>query len=80
MVTRKPTLLDLRERHGVSISQLAWITDIAPSVIYGMLFRTPVPLATAQAVLKGVTRLTGEEYHITDVDMPLIEPPDISSV
>jgi hypothetical protein len=71
----KPTLLDLRERYGVNIVQLADKSDVSPAVVYCMLLSRPVSRSNALSVLRGLSTLIGVDFSFDNVDAPLSEEP-----
>lgn len=69
----KPTLLDLRERYGVSIVQLADMSRVKPSIVYCMLLCRPVKRADARCVLRNFSKIIGVKYDLNDVTVVLSE-------
>jgi hypothetical protein len=69
----KPTLLDLRERYGINILQLADKSDVPPVVVYCMLLSRPVSRSKALNVLRGLSTLIGVDFSFDSVDVPLSE-------
>ena len=69
----KPTLLDLREKYGVSIVQLADMSRVKPSIVYCMLLCRPVKRADAQRVLRNFSKLIGVRYALDDITVVLSE-------
>jgi hypothetical protein len=72
----KPTLLDLRERYGISILQLANKSDVSPIVVYCMLLRQPVSRSKALCVLRGLSMLIGVDLSFDSVNVPLSRESD----
>ncbi len=72
-VKDKPTLLDLRERYGVSIVQLADMSRVKPSIVYCMLLCRPVKRADARRVLRSFSKIIGVKYALDDVTVVLSE-------
>jgi hypothetical protein len=69
----KPTLLDLRERYGLSIVQLADMSRVKPSIVYCMLLCRPVKRTEARRVLRNFSKMIGEKYALDDITVVLSE-------
>jgi hypothetical protein len=69
----KPTLLDLREKHSVTVIQLAETSGVAPSIVYCMLLDRPVDRSHASQVLTGLSKLVGTEYSFDTVHVNSIQ-------
>lgn len=69
----KPTLLDLREKYGVSIVQLADMSRVKPSIVYCMLLCRPVKRAEARRVLRNFSKIIGVKYVLDDITVVLSE-------
>jgi hypothetical protein len=67
----KLTLLDLRERYGINILQLANKSNVPPIVVYCMLLSRPISRSKALSVLRGLSTLVGVDYSFDSVDVPL---------
>ena len=63
----KPTLLNLREKHGISTVKLASAAQVPPEIVYFMLVGIPVTRSDALLVLQALSRLTGVDYALEDV-------------
>jgi len=73
VVKDKPTLLDLREKYGVSIVQLADMSRVKPSIVYCMLLCRPVKRAEARRVLRNFSKIIGVKYVLDDITVVLSE-------
>lgn len=69
----RSTLLQLRERYGVNILQLAEMSGVSPAVVYCMLLSRPVSRSKALSVLRGLSALVGAAYSLDNVDVNLSE-------
>ncbi len=63
----KPTLLQLREKHGVATVTLADAARVEPDIVYHMLVGIPVERRKAERVLQGFKKLTGIEYRLEEI-------------
>ncbi len=68
----KPTLLQLREKHGINTVVLAEAAGVRPDVVYAMLVGRPVEKEDVEKILHGVRELTGVSYSAEDIDAAIM--------
>lgn len=72
MEMRKPTLLKLREKYGISTVKLAFAAQVPPEIVYFMLVGIPVTHTDATLVLQALSQLTGVDYTLEDVHVVIL--------
>jgi hypothetical protein len=67
----KPTFIQLRERHHFDPPSLADWADVDSKTVYNMLMRVPVQRLLAEKVLTTLSKITGNNYTLDNVDVVL---------
>ncbi len=70
---RRPTLSELRDKHHFDIRHLADKSGVHELVVLSMLRGTPVYPAQAAKVLRALSHLTGEQYSLETIRVPIIK-------
>jgi len=63
----KQTLLQIRQRYGLNLRDLAEAAQVDDDIVYAMLMEQPVTREKAEQVLRGVEKITGIHYTLQDV-------------
>ena len=70
----QPTPLQLRERYGLNIGDLAERAKVAPDIVYAMMVQEPVEPEEAESVLAVISALTGQTYTLDTVQVTVYPP------
>jgi len=71
---RKLTLLQIRERHGLSILDVAWESNLPTIVVWrAFVNRTGIRLGQAKNIIHGVNALAHTHYTLRDIDIKIAE-------
>ncbi len=68
------TPLQLRERYGLNIVNLAERAKVAPDIVYAMMMQEPVEPEEAESVLAVISALTGQTYTLETVQVTVYPP------
>lgn len=69
------TPLQLRERYGLNIGDLAERAKVAPDIVYAMMIQEPpVEPEEAESVLAVISTLTGQTYTLENVQVTVYPP------
>jgi len=68
-----PTFKDLHESHAFDLATLATDAGVPFAVIDMLLENTPIPKKEAGRILETVSRETGQDYGLHNVDVKLEE-------
>ena len=70
----KPTLMQLRERHGINLYAMWDASGLEDSLpVYLALFKHPITREQAQRIIEGINHIAGTEYTLETVDIVLAE-------
>ncbi len=67
----KPTIFDLMYRHHLSIHQVATAAQITEHVAWSAFLNAPIQKSYAEAILRGISQLTRQEYTLDNVEVPV---------
>ena len=66
---QKPTLMQLREQHRITILKTAQISGLKPIIVWRAFLNVGVSHTHAERIVTALNALTGQRYTLNDIEM-----------
>ena len=66
---QKPTLMQLREQHRITILKTAQISGLKPIIVWRAFLNVGVSRTHAERIVTALNALTGQRYTLNDIEM-----------
>ena len=67
----KPTLLQLRARHNITMIRTAQVSGLKPAIVWAAFLNKGVSRSQAERVLIAFNLLTGQRYTLNDIEVKI---------